>query len=112
MNAALLLEEQGISAAVYNVHTIKPLNKSDFNEIFDNFKVIATVEEHNILGGLGSAVAELKAVREKSPRQIFIGFPDCYTKAGSQRYIWDLAGLTKEKNQDRILTELKGAKHD
>ena len=112
LDAALLLEDQGISVAVYNVHTIKPLNKADFNEIFDKYKVIATVEEHNILGGLGSAVAELKAVRDKSPRQIFIGFQDCYTKAGSQRYIWDLAGLTKEKIQEKILIELKGANHD
>lgn len=107
IDAALKLEEKGISTAVYNVHTIKPLNKDSFKDIFNAYRMLVTVEEHNILGGMGSCVAELKASVKNAPPQVFIGFNDCYTKAGSQRYIWELAGLTAEKIKDRVEKEYK-----
>ena len=59
-----------------------------------------------MIGGLGGAIAEFKATQAHSPRQIFIGFNDEFTKAGSQRYIWDLVGLTSEKIAKKIYEEL------
>lgn len=105
LDAAELLQQQGISAAVYDVHTLKPLDRQAFAAIFDAYPLIATVEEHTVLGGLGGTVAELKAERAQGPRQIFIGFQDTYTRAGSQRYIWELAGLTAEKIAKRVAKE-------
>lgn len=106
MRAADILKNKGISCAVYNVHTIKPLDKEMLNEIFEKYSLIVTVEEHNILGGMGSAVAEFKATLSNTPRQIFIGFPDSFAKAGVQRYIWEQIGLTDKQIAERIEKEV------
>ncbi len=105
MDAAKLLEEKGISCAVYDVHTLKPLDYESFDKIFERYKLIATIEEHNIIGGLGSAVAEYKATKSIAPRQVFIGAQDCYYKAGSPRYIWDCAGISAKEIALRIEEE-------
>ena len=61
LRAAKKLNAQGISASVYNVHTLKPLDKHGILTTVKNAKKVFTVEEHNILGGLGGAVAEILA---------------------------------------------------
>lgn len=106
LKAADLLAEKGVEVAVINVHTIKPLDKNKLDEVFETYKLIVTVEEHNILGGMGSAIAEYKATKSNSPRQIFVGFPDSFAKAGTQQYIWEQKGLTGEQIADRILKEV------
>lgn len=108
MKAAQLLEEKGIPGSVVNFHTIKPLDTELLDQIFENHDLIVTVEEHNIIGGLGSAVAEYKATQDETPRQVFIGFPDSFAKAGSQRYIWEQKGMLGEQIADRILREYSG----
>lgn len=102
LKAASLLEEKGIQAAVINVHTIKPLDKEKLDELFASYPLLVTVEEHNVLGGMGSAVAEYKATKDNTPRQIFIGFPDSFAKAGTQQYIWEQIGLTGAQIAQRI----------
>ena len=105
--AAELLKEKGIDCAVYNVHTIKPLDRESLREIFSKYSLIVTVEEHNIVGGMGSAVAEFKSTLDNTPRQVFLGFNDCFTEAGSQKYIWSLAGISHEEIAKRISKELE-----
>jgi len=58
VEAADLLEQQGISTKVVNMHTVKPLDESILEQIFSQFPLVATVEEHSLIGGLGSAIAE------------------------------------------------------
>ena len=100
-----ILREKGVNCTLYNMHTIKPLDHETLEDIFGNYQLIATVEEHNIIGGMGSAVAEYKAGFAGAPRQILIGFNDCFAEAGSQNYIWEQVGLTAEKIADRIYME-------
>lgn len=100
------LDEYGISCTVANMHTIKPIDKNGLKNLFDNHKLIVTMEEHNIVGGMGSAVAEYKATLDNTPRQIFIGFPDSFTKAGSTQYIWEHFGITAPQVAERIKQEL------
>lgn len=107
LSAANMLKEKGLDVAVYNMHTIKPIDKDGLDEIFAKYKVLFTVEEHNVLGGMGSAIAEYKATKLNTPRQVFIGFQDAFCNAGSQRYVWEQAGLTDEKIAERIISELK-----
>lgn len=107
MKAAELLEEEGIFVSVYNLHTIKPLDHESLKEIFDAYDLIVTVEEHNILGGMGSAVAEYKAMFDNAPRQVFLGFQDTFLKAGAQKYVWQQAGLTALQIAERIRKEIK-----
>ncbi len=106
LEAAKLLEEKGIQAAVYDVHTVKPLDQEMLRRIFEGYRLIVTVEEHNIVGGMGSAVAEYKATFGRAPRQVFLGFPDAFGRAGNQRYIWEQVGLTAPQIAERIAREL------
>lgn len=106
VKAAKILDEDGIECAVFNMHTIKPLDKQGLDVIFNDYEIIVTIEEHNVLGGMGSAIAEYKATKVKSLRQVFIGFQDTFTEAGSQRYVWEQAGITDIQIADRIRKEL------
>ena len=107
LKAADILAESGIEAAVYNMHTIKPIDTDGLRKIFSEYDIIVTVEEHNVRGGMGSAVAEYKATLSNTPRQVFIGFQDTFAEAGSQRFVWEQAGLTDVKIAEVIKKELE-----
>lgn len=93
--------------SVFNMHTIKPLDREGLDRIFTEYDIVITVEEHNVLGGMGSAVAEYKATKENTPRQVFIGFNDSFYPAGNQDFVLDEAGLSSEKIAERIMSELR-----
>lgn len=104
--AADELMGESITCKVIDMHTIKPLDTIILDELFDNFDLIVTVEEHNIIGGLGSAVAEYKSTKNSKSRQVLIGVDDRYLKLGTQQYIWEQYGLTAHKIVERIKNEL------
>lgn len=109
MSAVEMLEnDEFVNAefSVFNMHTIKPVDKDGLDKIFSEYDVVVTVEEHNVIGGMGSAVAEYKATLNSSPRQIFIGFNDSFYPAGSQNFVLDEAGLSPEKIAKRIQDEI------
>lgn len=106
LNAADILAEKDIDITVINVHTLKPLDEEKLNEVFEQYDLIVSVEEHNVIGGLGSAIAEYKATKSRTPRQVFIGVEDLKAKAGVQRYVWEQMGLTAEKIAERIEKEV------
>lgn len=106
LQAADILAQQGISTKVINFNTIKPLDTEILDEIFEQYPVIVSVEEHSVIGGLGSAIAEYMSEKAHSSRLLRIGFHDFSPKAGSQRYVWEQAGLTAEKIANRIMVEL------
>ncbi len=107
LKAAEQLEEQGISCSVINFHTIKPLDTEALDKVFASHKLVVTVEEHNVIGGLGSAVAEYKAGLKSAPRQVFIGFKGYDVQMGSQPFIWGQVGLTPEGITNTIINEMK-----
>lgn len=72
--AADRLGAAGISAAVYSVPTVKPLDTTLLAEVFARCRVVATLEEHSVLGGFGSAVAEWMADLETPPRARLLRF--------------------------------------
>ncbi len=83
LEAANMLAEEGISAAVANIHTIKPLDTEFIIEQAKECGAAITVEEHNIIGGLGSAVAE--TLMEAGINVPFkrVGVNDCFGQSGS-----------------------------
>lgn len=95
LNAAKILDESNISCAVINMHTIKPFDKKTL-EKYLNAKLIVSVEEHNVIGGLGSAISETLSTFKNSPRQIFLGINDQYTKGGSYNFLKKKNGLDKD----------------
>lgn len=65
-----LLQAQGIKAGVYSVHTVKPLDLDLLGRVFATARVVVTIEEHSILGGLGGSVAEWKSDHAKLPARL------------------------------------------
>ncbi len=95
IEAAEKLAEEGISARVTNVHTIKPIDKEDIITAAKTTGCIVTAEEHNILGGLGSAVAEV--VCENCPVPVLrVGVEDKFGKSGKVPALLEAYGLTAE----------------
>jgi len=103
LKAAEILSEKKISARVINVHTIKPIDKIAIEEA-NNTKMIFSVEEHNIIGGLGSAIAEHQSSLKTSVRFIRLGVKDKYGSGGSYDYLQKIHGLSPEKIVENILT--------
>ena len=93
MQAKELLASEGISASVINIHTIKPLDKDMVIEAAKTTGAIVTAEEHNIIGGLGSAVAE--AVAETCPVPVMrVGVEDTFGRSGKVAPLLEYYGLT------------------
>jgi transketolase len=104
LEAATLLESRGISSRVVSMQTVKPLDERLLAESFDRFDVVAVVEEHSVIGGLGSAVAEWLA-RGGPQRGVLeaIGTPDAFiSQAGSQQWMRERCGLTAPAVAERI----------
>ncbi len=81
LEAAKLLEADGIDARVINIHTIKPIDEDIIVKAASETKKIFTVEEHSIIGGLGSAVCDV--VCEKAPSPVYrIGMRDKFGESG------------------------------
>lgn len=78
MNAAALLAKDGISMTVYSVHTLKPLDAEYVADIVRNHDFFVTVEEHNVVGGLYGAIAEMMTLNRVTKPGIRIGLPDCF----------------------------------
>lgn len=103
LDAAQILEENGVSCKVINMHTVKPLDTDILREISD-MKLVVSVEEHARSGGLGGAVSEFYAEEKVRPRQLIIGVEgDTYPDSGEYEILIDECGLSKEKIADRIL---------
>ena len=83
LKASELLNNQEFKTTVIDMHTIKPIDENMLEQISKNFKLIVTVEEHNVIGGLGSAVAEYISGISQSPPLLKIGIQDSYGEAGS-----------------------------
>ena len=106
LKAAEHLEAMGISASVLDMHTIKPLDITAV-EAACKRKLLVTVEEHSIIGGLGSAVAEKLALKTIHPPHLIIGAPDVYPHAGDYVSLLDSCGLTPDKVAGKILETYK-----
>ena len=105
LQAAELLKEEGITATVIDMHTIKPLDTEAIEKVL-NHKLLVTVEEHTVVGGLGSAVAEYIAPIKEKPAHILIGINDCFPHAGDYDYLLEQCGLTANQITKKIMQAL------
>jgi transketolase len=95
LEAKKTLSENGISARVINIHTIKPIDKELLIKAAKETKAIVTAEEHSIIGGLGSAVAEV--VAEECPVPVLkVGIKDTFGESGKPNELLKAYGLTVE----------------
>jgi transketolase len=107
LRAAHLLHERGVNAEVVSFHTIKPLDSDFLAALSKRFQLIATIEEHGLIGGLGSAVAEWRSATNVKTSHLCFGTPDEFMhEVGSQKYARIKYGLTAENIAARILVSM------
>ena len=96
LKAQKLLSAGGISARVIDMHTIKPIDKEIIQKAARETGAIVTAEEHNVIGGLGSAVSEVLAASCPVPVE-FVGVKDVFGHSGSPKELLEKYGLTPEQ---------------
>lgn len=102
--AVAVLKEKGISAGLYSVPFVKPIDRNGLAALTRQYRAIFTVEEHNLSGGFGSAVAEVIAQYGEPVFFRMIGLPDGFTsKVGSQQYLREYYGIAADDIVGRVL---------
>jgi transketolase len=87
IDIANYFKERGVNISVINMHTIKPLDHDLLDKIISKYKYCFSLEEHNIFGGLGSALSEYFASKDHKIKFKSIGIEDKYIKSGSYNYL-------------------------
>jgi transketolase len=106
VQAAELLEADGISAGVLHVPSIKPINKEEVVSASEKAKLVITVEEHTIYGGLGGLVAEI--LSEASPRKVVrFGIEDRWGESAPNDYLLDVFGMSPTRLSERVKALVK-----
>lgn len=95
LEARKLLVQKGISARVINIHTIKPIDRDILIRAAKETGAVVTAEEHNIIGGLGSAVAEVLCEECPVPLRR-VGTKDVFGQSGKPAELLEMYGLTAE----------------
>lgn len=106
LEAAEKLQADGISAEVINMHTIKPLDEDAVVKAAEKTGKIVTVEEHSVIGGLGSAVCDV--VAQKAPAKVMkIGINDVFGESGPAVQLIKKYGLDSESIYEKVKEFLK-----
>jgi transketolase len=101
LQAAELLQRQGVSAGVLHVPSIKPVNQEEIVDAAEKVKLVVTVEEHSIYGGLGGLVAEI--LSEASPRRVIrFGIEDRWGESAPNDYLLEAFRLSPPRLSERI----------
>ena len=99
--AAMMLKERGIHTRVINMSSIKPIDKNVIIDCAKDVGLIVTVEDHSIIGGLGSAVCEV--VCENYPAKVFrLGVEDRFGMSGASSELYEYFGLTPKSIADKV----------
>ena len=101
------LDKEGISVAVVNMHTVKPLDTELINKMIPEKKLVVTAEEGQINGGLASAVAEHLAYLGNAPKMLRFGVQDIFPHAGSYQYLLQQCGLDVESIKKSIIDNIE-----
>lgn len=104
--AAAILKEEGIEAAVVNMRFIKPLDTERIDEMARTKRLLITAEENVLAGGFGSAVAEYLADHGIEVPLLRFGIPDRFIEQGTRRELLSLCGLQPDEMAERIRERL------
>ena len=107
LKAKKILNNNGIDASVINVNTIKPINTQGIIKNCEGKKLIVSLEEHSIIGGLGSAISEVIAASSLSVPTLRIGVNDSFGQSGEADELLEFYSLTPEKVSHSIIEHIK-----
>jgi transketolase len=111
IQAGALLEEKGISVEVINIHTIKPLDEEAVLHSLHKTKCAVTAEEHNVIGGLGDAIAQCAAKNFPVPIE-YVGTKDTFGESGTPKELLKKYGLDVPdivKAAEKVMSRLKAS---
>jgi len=115
VKAAAILAGAGVSTRVWNAHALKPFDAETVRRELcgsanghQTSEIIATVEDHSVIGGLGSAVEEVLAALPEHPRLLKFGVQDLFGESGEADELYEKFGISGAKVADGILRVLKG----
>lgn len=103
LSAAKMLEEKGVSCGVTNIHTIKPIDEEIVAKACKNSKIVVVVEEHSIIGGLGSAVAEIIAENNLNVKYKRVGLNDFVHGYGKHDELKEANGIGVSNIVDSVM---------
>ena len=101
-----ILKKRNIKTKVVNVHTLKPIDHKEILGHSKSKKLLVTIEEHNIIGGLASVISEVLSLEKKTPPLVKIGIQDQYDKGGNYEFLKRKHNLEGEKIVKKILNKL------
>ena len=105
LQSAELLSQQGVETKVVDIYSLKPIDKEQIESAIKS-KLVVTIEEHNIIGGLGGAVAEVLAESASSVKLLRLGIVDKYAQVGDYHYLLYQNRLVPELIAEDILAHL------
>jgi transketolase len=106
VQAAEILHKRGIEIAVWNAHCLKPFDEKTTLEIGKQAQLVLTVEDHTVIGGLGSCVAETFATQAQHARLIRLGVQDKFGESGDPAELYDKFEISAHAIAERIMREL------
>ena len=106
LKASDILEQKGYSITVIDMHTIKPLDISILKKNLDK-NLFVSVEEHNIIGGLGTAISEYLSSVKESPRLLRLGVNDKFSHPGNYEFLLKENKLMPENIAEQIINNLE-----
>ncbi len=104
--AAHQLDESGHSVEVWNMHTVKPIDTQMLDDVVSRASLIVSVEEHQVAGGLGSAIAEYLSETRPIP-MLRIGIQDRFGQSGTMTELYREYGLDRDSIVERVLEKLQ-----
>lgn len=107
IKAAKILADEAINVRVIDVHCLKPIDEETITEVVRNASLVVSVEEHFVIGGLGSAVSDVLSVHGISTNFLKIGIQDKFSEVGDYDYLLNSNGLSVEKIVLSIKQNLK-----
>ena len=109
-SACEILTEKGLRPAVYTFPTVKPIDRELIEAVAADFELIVTCEEHNTIGGFGTAVAEVLAgMKRRKAYTVSVGLNDTFASTvGDQKYLRKRYGMDGASIAERVMGELDG----
>lgn len=107
VKAAEQLKQNGIQASVWNAHSLKPFDTDTTLKLAQTCRLMVTAEDHSVIGGLGSCVAEALAGTTQHPRLIRLGIQDLFGESGEPAELYEKHGISARAIAERITHELK-----
>ncbi len=106
LKALEVLKENGVDPTLVNIHTIKPLDEELVVKYASQSDLVVSLEEHSVIGGLGSAISECLA-KNCPTKQLFIGVQDTFGESGKPDLLLEKYGLSANKIVEKVLAAVK-----